>query len=64
MHEGADNRLRAGQRGRGLDEGPDGGIHVGCDPHDKVRQEAPVFLQTEEFFRSGRIITFSFVPGA
>jgi hypothetical protein len=36
---------------------PDGGsVSVDCDPHDKVRQETPVFLQTEEFFRSGQII--------
>jgi hypothetical protein len=39
-------------------EGPDGGIQVDCDPHDKIRQETPVFRMTEEFFRSGQPTNF------
>jgi hypothetical protein len=42
----------------GQTEGPDGDIDVTCDPHDKVRQETPVFLQQEEFFRSGQLQNF------
>jgi hypothetical protein len=36
----------------------EGGQSVDCDPHDKVRDETPVFLQEDQFFRTGVIQNF------